>query len=228
MLSCGFCRIPGFKPCHEQLWIDSRRHQRSGDHTDNQQSQSDSSPCLSFLFQRCSRKPSGDHAHHFRYGPLYKIQVDQKTKLLIHSCILYTSSLVYSQTFNKKVPQGPVTHLLISSPRWTRLQAEKNQIINQPFLSFWSHFCKSRLKASVCWRLWVIHLFHKPFAYTHHLQLKAGCIYMLYPQCRGKLCHFFWALLIKIDHSLPALQEQSEYFLWAWLHSVFWWIYCVV
>lgn len=70
MLSRGFCRFSGPKPCHGQLWADSRRHQRSGDHADHQQSQPHSSPCLSILLQRCSRKPSGDHPHHIRHGTL--------------------------------------------------------------------------------------------------------------------------------------------------------------
>lgn len=64
------CRFPGSKPCHGQLWIDSWRPQRTGDHADNQQSQSDSSPCLSILFRCCRRKPSGDHSNHIRYGPV--------------------------------------------------------------------------------------------------------------------------------------------------------------
>lgn len=70
------CRFPGSKPCHGQLWTDSWRHQWTGDHTDNQQSQPDSSPGLSVLFRCCRRKPSGDHSNHIRYGPpevrLYK------------------------------------------------------------------------------------------------------------------------------------------------------------
>lgn len=77
-LSFGFCRFPGSKPCHGQLWIDSWRIQRAGDHTDNQQSQSDSSACLSVLFQRCSRKSSGDHPHHIRCGLLCIMQANQK------------------------------------------------------------------------------------------------------------------------------------------------------
>lgn len=45
-----FCRFSGSKPCNGQLWVDSWRHQWSGNHTDHQQPQPDSSPRLGVLF----------------------------------------------------------------------------------------------------------------------------------------------------------------------------------
>ena len=80
-----FCRFSGSKPCHGQLWVDSWRHQRSGNHTDHQQPQSDSSPRLSVLFWRSSRKPSGDHSHHIRYEALSSKKKKKKKNVATYS-----------------------------------------------------------------------------------------------------------------------------------------------